>query len=153
MSVIEWGTRLKDMSQLHPPDVWYELPSSSWGSVKNDFGIERDDIMKKHYELYGRKIVPERWRFNDFGPAAVRYFKDRNNNLRLDEDKGERLSGEMIHTTPENEAQAATGKEVRLGPSHGCVHIRPQDRNTLLRMNAFKPGTPFVVHEYNERVQ
>ena len=81
------------------------------------------------------------------------FFKDLNNNLKLDKDKGERLSGEMIHTTPKNEAQAATGKAVKLMPSHGCIHIKPQDRNALLGMNAFKSGTIFVVHKYSEQIK
>lgn len=80
-------------------DVWYLLPSGQWGSVKNDIGISRNDIRNQYDKLYGTKKVPNTWVFNDFGPVAIRYFKDLNANRKLDKGKGESLSGEMIHTT------------------------------------------------------
>ena len=39
MSKIKWGTRLRDMPGQN--DVYYELPSGKWGSVKNDIKIQR----------------------------------------------------------------------------------------------------------------
>lgn len=78
-----------------------------------------------------------------------RYFKDLNSNRKLD--SNESLSGDMIHTTPDNEAQYSLGQTVTLMKSHGCIHIRPQDRNTLNAMGIFKPGTSFTVHKYDER--
>ncbi|WKJ90546.1 hypothetical protein QZJ86_21465 [Methylomonas montana] len=92
--------------------------------------------------------MPDKWVFNDFGPVAVRYFKDLNGNKKMD--GGEVLSGEMIHTTPDNEAQFANGDPVVLVPSHGCIHIRPQDRNVMEGMGLFKNGIVFKVHSYKE---
>ena len=151
MSKIKWGTRLQDIPSQK--DVWYKLHSGKWGSVKKDIGIGRNELIDYYYKLYEKRMVPKSWVFNDFGPLSVRYFKDINNNLTIDEDKGERLSGEMIHTTPENEAQANTGKKVQLAPSHGCIHIKPQDRDVLIGMNAFKPGMLFIVHKYSEKIK
>lgn len=94
--------------------------------------------------------VPATWVFNDFGPIAIRWFKDTNGNKVLD--KNETLSGQMFHTTPQNEAENSLGKTIQLGPSHGCIHLNPRDRDTMLNLGAFKPQTTFVVHNYNEKI-
>jgi hypothetical protein len=88
--------------------------------------------------------------FNDFGANAVRYFVDLNKNRKLD--GREHLSGEMIHTTPENEAQDAKKETVTLAPSHGCIHVKPSDREALLKAGAFARGTDLVIHKYGEKV-
>ncbi|GAA3916134.1 L,D-transpeptidase [Litoribacillus peritrichatus] len=117
-----------------------------------DHGIERQDVIKQHESLYGKDVspkVPKTWIFNDFGPVAIRYFKDLNNNGKLD--GRETLSGEMFHTTPDNEAEYAQKLPVRLYPSHGCIHLKPTDRDKLFSIGAFKRGTLFTVHKYTER--
>lgn len=147
-SKIKWGTRLRDMPQIN--DIYYELPSKKWGSVKKDTGISRKDIVQQYQMYYGKMKVPNQWVFNDFGPLVIRWFRDLNNNKVLD--KNERLSGQMFHTTPINEAEHAQGKKVSLMPSHGCIHLKPADRDILLATGAFQPKTIFVVHKYNERI-
>lgn len=79
---------------------------------------------------------------------AIRWFKDLNGNGVLD--GKEALSGQMFHTTPDNEAQTANGEKVILAPSHGCIHLKPADRDRLSALGAFKPGTKFIVHRYDE---
>lgn len=149
MSRIKWGTPLRDMGPT-VKDVWYKLPSGKWGSVKNDIGISRNDLKNYYNQLYNINKIPVKWVFNDFGPIAIRFFKDLNGNKKLD--GAERLSGEMLHTTPENEAEFSTGKPVILVPSHGCIHIKPQDRNMLQGLGLFIAGTVFKVHSYNKQV-
>lgn len=97
---------------------------------------------------YGKYSVPETWVFNDFGPIAIRWFRDVNGNGKLDVD--ERLSGQMFYTTPDNEAQAAFKQPVTLTESHCCIHLKPVDRDRLFSAGAFKPGTRFTVHRYDE---
>lgn len=147
-SKIKWGTPLQDKPQIN--DVHYQLPSKKWGSVKKDTGIERKTIIETYFNYYGKMKVPSTWVFNDFGPIAIRWFKDTNGNKLLD--KNETLSGQMFHTTPQNEAEVSLGKPVQLGPSHGCIHLNPRDRDTMLNLGAFKPKTIFVVHNYNEKI-
>lgn len=147
LSQIKWGTKLRDLPRQD--DVWYELPNRQWGSVSNDFNIKRKDIVALYFRLYGFRRVPSTWVFNDFGPIAIRWFKDLNGNKVLD--GNERLSGQMFHTTPNNEAQDARGLPVTLVPSHGCIHIKPSARSHLFRLGAFEPKTPFLIHRYNER--
>lgn len=146
MSKIKWSTLLKDMPAKN--DVWYALPSGKWGSVSKDVGASRTELIEHHFKLYNERIIPKTWVFNDFGPIAIRWFKDLNGNGRLD--GRESLSGQMFHTTPDNEAQQARGLPLALVSSHGCIHIKPPDRDELFKIKAFKEGTPFIVHKYHE---
>ncbi|MCG6201494.1 L,D-transpeptidase family protein [Psychromonas antarctica] len=147
-SKIRWGTPLQDKGN----DIWYQLKNGNWASLLNDFGLPRQDVITAYNEIYNlpdNKIIPKKSIFNDFGPIAIRYFKDLNNNQKLD--GKETLLGEMFHTTPDNEREYEQGKKVVLYPSHGCIHLKPADRDTLFGIGAFKPGTTFIVHKYNER--
>jgi hypothetical protein len=94
--------------------------------------------------------IPDVWVFNDFGPVAINYFRDPNRNRKRD--AGEKMMGEMIHTTPQNEGQTDRGDRVTLYPSHGCIHVRPADLARLLRAGAFKVGELVVVHGPSEIV-
>ncbi len=146
-SRIPWGTRLLDKPELK--DIWYEFRPNQWASLTKDWStwgygtLTREDIINDHYQLYGQKSVPATWVFNDFGPLAIRFFKDTNHNGILDQN--EKLSGEMIHTTPKNEAQYRRHQPVTLEESHGCIHIAPRDRDQLNLMGAFTRGTPLVI--------
>ena len=145
-SQITWGTQLRDMREKN--DVWFQQRNGTWASIKANYKITRDEIMQEAYRLYGRLQVPKWWVFNDFGPLAIQYFVDSNNNRKLD--GREKLSGQMIHTTSDNEAATKLGNEFELGESHGCVHIRPDDRIRLMSAGVFAVGVPFIVHAYSE---
>jgi hypothetical protein len=145
-SKIKWGTPLRDMPANS--DVWYKLPGGKWGSVKKDIGVSRMQLIRIYKDMYGWSRVPNKWVFNDFGPIAIRWFEDLNGNGKMD--GKEKLSGQMFHTTPVNEAEQALGKPVNLTSSHGCIHIKPADRDALFSLGAFDSGTRFVVHEYDE---
>jgi hypothetical protein len=77
---------------------------------------------------------------------AIRYFRDLNHNKKLD--RKERLSGEMIHTTPQSEAQSSRGGVSSLNSSHGCVHVLPKDRDRFLKAGAFDRGVDLLIHPY-----
>lgn len=146
-SVLKWGTPLQDKGEKLD-DVWYRTSGGRWASIAKDYKISRRDIMRFNADLYSSFEVPKTWVFNDFGPLAIRWFKDLNNNGIMD--GKEALSGQMFHTTQVNEAQAANGMKVRLVPSHGCIHLKPADRDRLIGMGVFRPGTKFIVHSYGE---
>lgn len=148
LSKIKWGVRLVDKPDID--DVYYELPSKRLASVKKDVGISRKDLIQLYYKYYKQMKIPSKWVFNDFGPIAIRWFKDENGNKVLD--AKERLSGQMFHTTPQNEAENSLGLGINLTPSHGCIHLKPADRDFLLGTGAFSPKTTFVVHRYEERI-
>lgn len=159
MSRIAWGTPLKlDAGGEH---VLYDGGSGSNRWRRVDRLIPRltaAKLRRLYKDLYGTTGIhdsnldgfPDKWVFNDFGPWAIRYYRDGNRNRRLD--AGERLMGEMIHTTPVDEAataiEAKTGDKdlVQLQYSHGCIHIKPIDRVSFLKFGAFKTGNLMVVH-------
>ena len=157
-SRIRWGTELRlDAAGQH---VLYRVgtlspswrpvesivPQATLGWVRRNFHAMWDT--NRRYDRDGDGI-PDVWVFNDFGPVAINYFRDANRNRKRD--AGEKLMGEMIHTTPDNEAQTDQGKHVALYPSHGCIHVRPADLARLSR-GAFKVGELLVVHGPNEIV-
>jgi hypothetical protein len=145
-SQIAWGTPLRDAAAAN--DVLCQTHPGKWQSITTQYGISRIEIMNAYYDLWGRLEVPPTWVFNDFGPIAIRYFKDKNaNGVR---DRGEPLSGEMIHTTPEDEAATGQNVSFSLAESHGCIHIRPADRDKLVHAGVFKVGTPLIIHRYTE---
>jgi hypothetical protein len=162
MAKIRWGTELKvDATKENEKRVFYRtgLRQPAWRPVDSLIPWLTYDRIREFYgQLYGdsghhdsnHDGVPDRWIFNEFGPMAVRYFRDRNNNRVLDGD--ERLSGEMMHTIPLNEAQELRGQPIKFTVSHGCIHIAPRARDQLKDAGAFKPGTTFIVHGYDERM-
>jgi hypothetical protein len=161
LSRLSWGTKLKiDASGKH---LLYEtgLTRHPWAPVETLVPIATLPAIaalykacfgtSRRYDADGDGI-PEVWVFNDFGPFAVRYFVDKNRNKRLDTKGGERLSGEMIHTTPVNEGQVQQGNPVALRESHGCIHVSPGDRDRFLAEGAFAQGNDLVVHGYDEMI-
>lgn len=73
---------------------------------------------------------------NDFGNWAW--------NLR----RGGARSDYFVHTTPTNEAAAAAGEDFRLSQSHGCIHIRPVDRDEMIARGFLQRGVRFTVKPY-----
>jgi len=79
------------------------------------------------------------WERNDFGQWAF--------NLRRD-GKG---TPYYIHTTPRDEYATAHNLAFSLVQSHGCVHIRPDDRETMMQAGYLAAGIPFEVRAYDKK--
>jgi hypothetical protein len=152
-SRVRWGTRIRRSRSLPARVAEYEKSPGKWRSLTRDFGWTVSDIGDAYKNLYGLWEFPDRWIFNDFGPKAIRYYRDRNANRRRD--ANEPLEGEMIHTTPDNEAESdkygADSKKVELFESHGCIHIKPIDFGALRDAGAFRQGLTLIIHRYSER--
>lgn len=155
-SKIAWGTALQIDTTSGEVRYATGLARRPWELVSKRIpGLRKEDIQSRYEALYGAAgrsddigdRIPSTWVFNDFGVKAIRYYVDKNKNRRRD--KGENLSGEMIHTTPENEAQEALGQTVSLAPSHGCIHVVPSDRTRLEKAGAFARGTDLRIHPYS----
>jgi hypothetical protein len=158
-SRIPWGTELRlDSSGQHVLyntgtmlNAWRQvesiMPDATVGWVRRNF----HDLWggNRRYDRNGDGI-PDVWVFNDFGPIAINYFRDPNRNRMRD--GGEKMMGEMVHTTPQDEGRTDQGKPVRLASSHGCIHVRPADLAGFLRQGAVKVGELLVVHGPNEVV-
>lgn len=53
-----------------------------------------------------------------------------------------------VHTTPDDEHATAAGRAFKLSNSHGCVHIKPADREAWREKGYLKAGNPFFVAHY-----
>ncbi len=161
-SSIRWGTPLRvdptGEHVLYRTDVlgrWERVervnPRLTKEQIKARFETLYPPGSRRRYDPDGDGI-PDEWVFNDFGPVAIRYFCDPNKNRRRDPGENEKMMGEMIHTTPENEAETRTGQSVRMLHSHACIHVRPLDLRRLLQRGAFQRGMLLFVHDRNETV-
>lgn len=110
--------------------------------------LNKQALIDRYAELYGKRELPATWVFNDFGHMTCYFFKDLNDNHRLVGD--EQIHGEFFHTTPDNEAETAQGKAVTLSESHGCVHVRPADMDAMIAKGYFKSGNQVVVYPYSQ---
>jgi len=144
-STLAWGTPLRENTD-GSISVYVD---GKWQPLFNFTKVTRDEIKEMYYQLYGKSEIPKTWVFNDFGHLTTYYFKDKNNNKKLD--KGERIESELIHTTPPDEANTALGIKVELSESHGCVHVKPRDIDEMVARGYIAKGNAFVVHSYSEK--
>lgn len=138
-SKIKWGTPLKEEK-----GKLYVFEKNKWTPIPHTV----QEVKEYHKSLYGIEKIPDKWVFNDFGHQTCYYFVDVNQNRRLD--GKERIHGEFIHTTPPNEAEATRGLPVILTESHGCVHVKPSDIDSMQAKGYLKRGNLFIVHDYFE---
>jgi L,D-transpeptidase catalytic domain len=80
------------------------------------------------------------WKQNDFGRWGW--------NLRNARGAG---TAYFIHTTPDDEAETEARKAFFLANSHGCIHIRPIDRDKMIALGYLKQGVEFDVRSYDEK--
>ncbi len=166
MSKIAWGTPIRG-SRIDTRRIEYLSSSGKWrpSTIMIDEKVEvrvpnggskiktrrrlltTADVQWLNKFLRGSRDFPDTWLFSDFGPVAVRYYYDRNRNRRRD--ANEPLSGEMIHTTQVNEGESYRfndSSQVHLYDSHGCIHIKPIDRQKFLDAGAFRKGMSLIIH-------
>jgi len=89
--------------------------------------IHRVEILSQEAGLTGHFVIPEQWNLNDFGPLAFQV--------------GD--TDEFIHTQPRAEAGGALA-----GPSHGCIHIVPADRDDMVGHGCLQGGVTLRVRGY-----
>ena len=147
-SKIRWGSELKEEKGtvlVKHDGRWQPIASLSPT-------LDKAAIAQRNLELYGKHELPTKWVFNDFGHMTCYFYKDKNNNAKLDKDLGERVHTEYFHTTPDDEADDAAGKPFTLGESHGCIHLRPKDIDEMINKGYFKAGNTVVVHKYKAKI-
>ena len=169
-SKIPWGTPIRP-SRTHAGKIEYKSSSGTWrpltiwiteylrgpGDKERRVRtlVDAKMVRGRYEDLYKRHGFPDKWVFNDFGPVAVRYYRDKNKNRKRD--ANERLEGKMFHTTPDNEAESYLANQnpngvvpINLEESHGCIHIRPADLKKFREKGAFRQGMPLIIHRYDE---
>jgi len=152
-STVPWGAKLRLAK-----DGEIEFFQGTWKRATGSDGVTTQALLKFYQRTPGTpvpssailnqqarslffdatgKLLPE-WNRNDFGKWSW--------NLKT-------LAGlrtaYYIHTTPENEAATAAPEgTVLLEQSHGCVHIRPKDRDKMMRKGYLQPGLAVEVRRY-----
>lgn len=89
-------------------------------------------------EFYGPDgaLFPE-WRLNEFGSIAWRL-------------RGS--PGLLIHTTPATEDATARGADPALATSHGCLHVKPSERDRLVERGYLVKGATVVIKRYRDHL-
>jgi hypothetical protein len=154
LSSIPWGAQLRHRSD---GDVEWSMDGVNWRPATGPDGDltlagivfrarsvgrslsdeEKRQVVEQYRDIFSDSDVS--YRQNDFGEWA----------WNLEQPAG-RSTPYFLHTTPDDEAATAAGREVSLTNSHGCVHIRPVDRDLLLRNGWLQRGTPFTVETYGK---
>ncbi len=83
--------------------------------------------------------VVKEWKRNDFGPWAF--------NMK----KGGERTAYYVHTTPADELATEHNEPVQLAHSHGCIHIKPADRDEMMKAGYLAKGVEFEVRKYTDK--
>ena len=165
-SAIPWGAPLRfngNVLEVQLYGKWISITkvNEKWGKYTNEEVIRfikkaMNDLYAVAYPdgNYKYNYIPDKWLFNDFGHISVKYFKDSNQNNRLD--KNEHLMGDFIHTTPTDELKTIVEKKnhriskIELRKSHGCIHVKPDDIDDMISKGYLAIGNVVQVHRYEE---
>jgi lipoprotein-anchoring transpeptidase ErfK/SrfK len=98
-------------------------------NAREQFDINPDDPTKTLVAV---------WQRNDFGQWAFALLKDG------------KKTGFFIHTTPDDEL-TPNGTPIQLGASHGCIHMRPVDRNEAKEKKYLDRGVTLHVTAFNAK--
>lgn len=129
-----------------------------WGKTTPDFTLSEDDfnnfyanhpaVLKARRSGAGFVFVP--YYINDFGHITIKMAPDSNNNGILDPDERGKMSAHFMHTTPDSELAKMLGAEDTyiLDYSHGCIHVKPSDIDTLIAKYITVDTTKVVIYPY-----
>ncbi|NMB74143.1 MAG: murein L,D-transpeptidase [Myxococcales bacterium] len=138
LSQIPWGAPLREKDR---EIQFQQAPGKEWKFATGEKSVFRGQPKELQFSrqdfLDTRGVVQERWEHNDFGHRAFFLSKE-----------GKR-QGHMIHATPREEARYGE-EQLPLTESHGCEHMYPEDLDEAAAKGYFRPGTPFIVHGYQE---
>lgn len=135
-SQIPWGAALRD----HNGEIQFRAENrgrkARWAYATGPksaltYPIPREDFYDDDGALHAT------WRFNDFGARAWRL-------------RGS--PGLLIHTTPGLERASALGVDPSLPTSHGCLHVKPSQRDRLVERGYLRRGVTVVIKRYRDRL-
>lgn len=133
-SQIPWGAHLRERGgeiEFRPDDRRARWTAATGPRSKLAYTIPREDF----YDDDG--VLMKTWRLNDFGALAWRL-------------RGS--PGLLIHTTPAIEEAAAAGGEPALSTSHGCLHVKPSQRDRLVERGYLRRGVTVVIKRFQDRL-
>jgi hypothetical protein len=142
-SRIEWGSPLREQNGIVEVSV-----SGIWHPLTQYCQVTKAEIVSWYNLNYGKNELPKTWVLNDFGHITCFIAKDLNHDGKWNKDS-EKIHHQFFHTTPEDEAASFMGKEVPLGESHGCIHVKPHDIDEMITKDYMKQGNMVYIHDYN----
>jgi hypothetical protein len=128
------GTPLREVTAKDGSvDVQYKRDGNWHSTLRLAMPLERDAIIDAEIQ-YGRLAkIPKEWDLNDFGKEGFHVG---------DTDM-------FIHTTPDTEDEYAAKMPEKLTFSHGCIHIKPSDREHLIKEGWLRAGVTIKIHAYD----
>lgn len=149
-SQLAQGTPLREVTKGGKQAVEYQGDDGRWHDTRSlATPITRDDILSlvaglrqglsdpAALALVPDGVVPSTWIFNDFGDHAYAILG----------------TDQLVHTSPNQEAEFKAGVHEQLAWSHGCLHLRPSGRDYLEKLNLLKGGVTLNVHAYVKGVK
>jgi hypothetical protein len=134
-SQLPWDTPIREVDTATGKDVQYKR-GKRWRSTKKlKTPLSRADILNAEEALGRARAVPSQWNLNDFGKLAYHV----------------RGTKSYVHTTPETEEQYRRGRPEKLTFSHGCIHIKPSDRDIMIARGYLQAGVRLIVRKYRQR--
>jgi len=130
MSQIPWGAPVRERDDKEWE--YYDKASKSWRVATGSGSKLKTPLSREDFVNYNKGR--DTWQVNDFGQEAFRI---------------ENSPGQLIHTTPDDEAATLRGETPELSTSHGCIHIDPSDREEMSRLGYLQGGVQLVVKKYS----
>lgn len=130
-SQIRWGAEIRE----HDHEIEFRDPGERTWKIatgkRSDLAtpMERDDFLE------GGAVVTE-WKKNEFGPISW--------NLRR---KGKKTAM-YVHTTEDDEKDTVNNLDPTLACSHGCLHVKPAQRDLMMQSGYFQKGVKLTIKKY-----
>ena len=131
-SQIRWGAQIRE----HGGEIQFEDPGSSKWKYATGPNCELADEMPRTAFYEGGSLVSE-WKKNDFGAVAWRV---------------EGSPGLFVHTTPTSEQTTELGNDPILAHSHGCLHVKPAERDQLMKAGYLQQGVKLTIKHYTSHL-
>jgi hypothetical protein len=149
-SVVPWGARIREVDlvvQYQLDGKWVDA-SGPKGRVTRAFLLfytrSRTPISEGTASRYARQLF-----YDDSGKLMTRWLRNDFGNWSWNLRRGVLRTVFYLHTTPDDEA--TPDPIVDLIQSHGCLHIKPRDRNVMMSKGYLKEGTVVIVKPYEDR--
>jgi len=152
-SVVPWGAPVREQNGI----IQYKI-GSQWRDATGPRGTVTQSLrmfIAKTPDMHPTPQEMEQMMRNMFidrktGTLATTYQSNDFGKLSWNLKHKGRRTAYYIHTTPVDEYATANGQNVMLMQSHGCIHIRPADRDLLMKKGYLREGIAVEIKKYGE---
>jgi len=152
-SVVPWGTPVRELNGI----IQYQI-GNQWRDASGPRGTVTQAVQLFYARTPNTHKTPQQIQddvrdiFTDWKTGRITQVYQANDFGRLSWNlkRNGKRTGFYIHTTPVDEFNTANGGNVMLLQSHGCIHIRPVDRDRLMKAGYLREGVTVEVKKYGE---